>query len=107
MERIKKIKKSHIIAAILIFSAILAGILFSRRPEHERITYNQFIQAVEEGRIEKVYLDNSEQILGEYKSGETFITDNPRTENFKEFLLVQGIIVDEVKEKIQEQISAR
>ncbi|HHU49704.1 MAG: ATP-dependent zinc metalloprotease FtsH [Caldicoprobacterales bacterium] len=101
----KKIKKSHIIAAILIFSAILAGILFSRRPEHERITYNQFIQAVEEGRIEKVYLDNSEQILGEYKSGETFITDNPRTENFKEFLLVQGIIVDEVKEKIQgEQI---
>ena len=47
MERIKKIKKSHIIAAILIFSAILAGILFSRRPEHERITYNQFIQAVE------------------------------------------------------------
>jgi cell division protease FtsH len=105
VERIKKIKKSHIIAAILIFSAILAGILFSRRPEHERITYNQFIQAVEEGRIEKVYLDNSEQILGEYKSGETFITDNPRTENFKEFLLVQGIIVDEVKEKIQgEQI---
>ena len=86
VERFKSVKKIHIIAVIVIIGVIAAGILLNRQPKHDNITYNQFLQAVEEGRVEKVYLDSSDQILGEYKSGETFITDNPRTENFKEFL---------------------
>lgn len=99
--KIGKINKFHIIAAVLIIGVIVAGILLNQQPEHEKITYNQFIQAIEEGKIEKVYLNHSDQLQGEYKNGETFITDNPRTENLKESLLVQDIIVEEINEQIQ------
>jgi len=101
VKRLKRIKKVHIIAVIVIIGVIAAGILLKRQPEQDKISYNQFLQSVKEGKVEKVYLDNSDQILGEYKNGESFITDNPRTEGFKEFLLVQDIEVDEIREKIQ------
>ena len=96
-----KINKFHIIAAVLIIGAVLAGILLNQQPEHEKITYNEFLQAVEEGKIEKVYLNHSDQMQGEYANGKTFVTDNPRTENLKESLLVQDIIVDEMNDQIQ------
>lgn len=96
-----KINKFHIIAAVLIIGAVLAGILLNQQPEHEKITYNEFLQAVEEGKIEKVYLNHSDQMQGEYTNGKTFVTDNPRTENLKESLLVQDIIVDEMNDQIQ------
>ena len=63
---------------------ITVGILLNRQPEHEK--YRTIIlMDMKEGNVEKVYLDNSDQILV-VQNGETFITDNPRTENFKEFL---------------------
>jgi cell division protease FtsH len=96
-----KINKFHIIAAVLIIGAVLAGILLNQQPEHQKITYNEFLQAVEEGKIEKVYLNHSDQMQGEYANGKTFVTDNPRTENLKESLLVQDIIVDEMNDQIQ------
>ena len=98
---LSNIRISHIIAGILIIAAIIAGILIYNEPEHDKLPYNQFLQAVERGAVDKIYLSNSDRIKAEYKDGKTFITDNPRTENFKEFLLTQGIEVVEVKEKIQ------
>ena len=96
---LSNIRISHIIAGILIIAAIIAGILIYNEPEHDKLPYNQFLQAVERGAVDKIYLSNSDRIKAEYKDGKTFITDNPRTENFKEFLLTQGIEVVEVKGK--------
>ncbi|HHY82355.1 MAG TPA: ATP-dependent metallopeptidase FtsH/Yme1/Tma family protein [Clostridiales bacterium] len=98
----KKVKKIHIIAVVLVISAVIAGILFANRsPEPEKITYNQFLQAVEYGNIGNVYLGNSDLIKGEYKNGKTFVTDNPRKEDLKEFLLMKDIEVEEMTESIQ------
>ena len=52
------------------------------------------------GAVDKIYLSNSDRIKAEYKDGKTYNRQS-RTENFKEFLLTQGIEVVEVKEKIQ------
>src|SRR5690606_20300006 len=36
-----------------------------------------------------------------YRDGKTFFTDNPRKDSFKEELLLQGIMVDEVDNRLQ------
>jgi cell division protease FtsH len=98
----KKVKKIHIIAAVLILSAaILTGILLTRSPEPQKITYNAFVEAVGQGKIEKVFLNDDARMKGTYKGGKTFITDNPRKEGLKEDLLKKGIIVDEMNKQIQ------
>jgi cell division protease FtsH len=98
----KKVKKIHIIVAVLIlFVSIAAGVFLNRSPEPEKIAYNAFIEAVEKGNVEKVYLNEDAQIKGTYKNGEAFVTDNPRKEGFKEELLKKGITVDEMNKQIQ------
>jgi len=101
VKRISNIKISYIIVGILILTAVIAGILSNPKTEYKKITYNKFLQDVKAGTINKVYLNNADNIQGEYKDGKGFITDNPRTENFKEFLLMHDIEVIEMREKIQ------
>ena len=55
---LSNIRISHIIAGILIIAAIIAGILIYNEPEHDKLPYNQFLQAVERGAVDK---DLSEQ----------------------------------------------
>lgn len=97
----KKKKILYIAVAVLIIGTILTGVWFNRQPEPGKITYRQFLQDIEAGKIEKVYLNDSDKLEGEYEDGEAFITDNPRTQNLKEFLLIHGITVDETNGKIK------
>jgi len=100
----KKVKKIHVVAAALIVIAVIAGIiLFNGSDKAEKISYNQFMQAVEEGTVGKVYLSSSDLLKGEYKNGTTFTTDNPRKEDLKEILLTKDIDVEEMTENIQNQ----
>jgi len=82
---------------------LIALIVFVRyaQPSPEAVAYPDFIKAVEEGKVKTVYLNNDDKIRGEYKSGGSFITDNPRKEDFKEYLLMKNIKVDEMKRQSQ------
>ena len=97
-----KIDKNYIIGALLIIAIVVVGILWNPSAKPAKISYNQFLESVEEGVVEKVYLDqSSDQILGEYNDGRSFVTDNPRIDSLKESLLVQDIIVEEKNQRMQ------
>src|SRR5690606_34930358 len=65
------------------------------------IAYEQFLKDIEDNRVFKVFLSDSYRIKILYRDGKTFFTDNPRKDSFKEELLLQGIMVDEVDNRLQ------
>ncbi|HPT78805.1 MAG TPA: ATP-dependent zinc metalloprotease FtsH [Candidatus Atribacteria bacterium] len=90
------------VAAILVIIAIAASATFLMKPpQAEKLSYNDFIKAVDEGKVEKVYLNDSDVITGTYTDGRAFSTDNPRKEGFKEELLKKDIVVDERIKQMQ------
>jgi len=98
----KRLKRKHIIIAVLtLIAVIVISIVWNRSPEPEKISYNTFLDAVETGNIEKVFLGQDDQLKGTFKDGKTFVTDNPRKEDLKEILLKKDIIVDEMTQRIQ------
>ena len=98
----KRKNKILIILVVLILSASVLTVLLQRRvPGPQKITYNVFWKAVQEGKVKKVYLTDEERIKGVFKNGKSFLTDNPRRENLKEILLTKNIAVDERAGRIQ------
>ncbi|MDE6181805.1 MAG: ATP-dependent metallopeptidase FtsH/Yme1/Tma family protein, partial [Eubacteriales bacterium] len=62
----------------------------------EQIPYNSFLEKLENKKIDKVFLTEGEKIrFIEINEDKIFITDNPRTFNFKENLLKNGVSVKE------------
>lgn len=100
----RKVKKLHVIAALVIVVAIIvAGVFVTRSPKPETISYNQFLIVLDQGKVNKVFLNDGDVLKGSYKDGKTFVTDNPRKEGFKEELLKKDVIVDEMKQQMQIQ----
>ena len=98
----KRKNKILIILVVLILSASVLTVLLQRRvPGPQKITYNAFRKAVQEGEVKKVYLTDEDRIKGVFKNGKSFLTDNPRRENLKEILLTKNIAVDERAGRIQ------
>jgi cell division protease FtsH len=98
----KRLKRKHIIVAVLtLIAVVVISALLNRSPEPEKISYNAFLDAVEKGNIEKVFLGQDDHMKGTFKDGKTFVTDNPRKEDLKEILLKKDIIVDEMTQRIQ------
>lgn len=93
----KRPKKFKILLLIVISFAILSSLYLyiNSEKKYEDISYSEFISYVKNGKIERVNLNNSSRIRGKLTTGEFFITDNPRTENFKETLLINNIKVVE------------
>lgn len=89
----------HHILTILI--ALLILVVFipdfgSNNKDVKNITYNEFLKKVEKDEISKVVINYDFPIFtAETKKGKQFVTDNPRVENFKEFLLKEDIKVEE------------
>lgn len=94
-------KRMWILAAVLLLAIIGYYVYLYFEPDPQRISYNEFIKAVDEGKVAKVYLDDRDLLKGEFKNGNQFITDNPRKEGFKEELLKKGIAVDEMTRQSQ------
>jgi len=90
-----------ILASILLLAIIGYYIYLYFEPDPQRISYNDFISAVDKGEVAKIYLDDGDMLKGEFKDGSQFITDNPRKEGFKEELLKKGIAVDEMARQSQ------
>ncbi|GFN36231.1 ATP-dependent metallopeptidase FtsH/Yme1/Tma family protein [Tepidimicrobium xylanilyticum] len=86
-----------LLLALAISIILIASIYFyiNSSSEHRKIAYNQFIDLVEVNLVEEVKLDSSDKLTGILKDGSKFITDNPRREDFKEYLLLRDVKVIE------------
>lgn len=90
-------KKIKIILSIAISIVILATGLFyiKNKNKVEEMPYTLFLTHVQKGLVEEVELSNNGKINIKLKNGKIAITDNPRTEKFKEELLLYNIKVVE------------
>jgi len=94
------LRKHQRIFGVLLILAAVAGILvgahFHNRQEPVFMDYTAFMAAISDGRIETVQLSPAPMIRFTLTYDETtHITNNPRREGFKEYLLLQGISVSE------------
>lgn len=96
-----KLKKNIIITVMIILVVgIFLGIGYSTfydKKEVVDLSYNDFMSKMNEGRIKIAYLVDDPKLQGMLKDGTNFVTDNPRTENFKEILLLNNVHVEENK----------
>ena len=91
--------KKYMIITLSILAFICVGLLgyyFLNKPNAE-LTYPSFLEAVTQSRVNKVILkDNSNsfeaQLIGE--PNRLYTVPNPKTDNFTEFLLTNGVNVN-------------
>jgi len=95
MKLLKNRRNIIIIIATIGIVAVSTFAFLNSRQEINKISYIEFKEQLEKGNIESVNLTNDAELLGTLKSGEMFITDNPRAEGFKERLLSSGVDVGE------------
>lgn len=91
-------KRKIAIIALVITAIVMCAALFNayyNKPQPLQLTYSQFLDYAKKGNVEKIYLSNRAEITGNLKNGDVFITDNPRTEDFKEQMLLYNIDVEE------------
>lgn len=90
-------RKVKVLLFLIISIALLSSLYLymNSNKNYKEISYKRFLSYVENGQVEKVELDDSPKITGKLKNGNYFVTDNPRTENFKENLLKNNIKVKE------------
>jgi len=92
------IKKHQTIFGVLLILAITAAVLtaayFHNREEPQFMEFPAFMYAVANGQIESVDLGDGPMIDFTYQTN-LHITNNPRRDGFKEYLLMQGISVSE------------
>jgi len=94
------LRKHQTIFGVLLILALTAGVLvgayFHNRQEPEFIEFTAFMEAVSHGQIKTVQLSEGPMISFTLTYDEmNYITNNPRREGFKEYLLLQGISVSE------------
>lgn len=94
MNKLNKIKVVIPFAAIIIISVLFLSYKGSLVKKNT-IAYKSFIQEIEKGNVSDVYLSSKENIKIMLKNGNILYTPNPRSESFKESLLLKGVTVHE------------
>ncbi len=90
-----KRKNIIILGLILILCSLAAFSLFPQKPKN-KITYVEFLELLDAGRVESAVVSDSQTIKFKlYESDETYATDNPRVATLKETLLMRNISVSE------------
>lgn len=88
----KKRRNKLIFILSMIVISIISFTIYSNLNEPKEITYNKFIELVESEQVESVHLnDKDDKFKFDDLDGEKFITQNPKTEDFREFLLLNNI----------------
>lgn len=106
----QKFKKNHFIIVVSIFliSLFLAlpTAMRSNNNDVTTISYNDFLKMVDEKAVKEISINFTEPTFT-FKDNNDEIkkTDNPRTENFKEFLLTKDIKIIELNSKVSNIIS--
>ncbi|QCX32525.1 ATP-dependent zinc metalloprotease FtsH [Caloramator sp. E03] len=93
----KNIKKKGILIPFVLI-ILIAGIFFNYKHSlnsKKIIQYKQFLEEIDKGNVTDVYISNSENIKIILKNNKIYYTQNPRTDTFKESLLLKGINVHE------------
>ncbi len=89
------------IVIIAVFSIIvcLSNTFFKK--EIQEVSYNEFLEKIEKKEVEYVELDVSGPfVFFTDKEGKLYKTDNPRPDDFKAFLLKEGVKVKETTKSI-------
>ena len=100
MKKLGKTKRNWLIASILVCSILITTFVIIHAASQEqtnRISYTEFLKKVEANEVQRVTID----LEGKYfrfqdKEKVVYTTDNPRIDNFKEYLLEQNIDVHEL-----------
>ena len=81
---------------LVLIGGVVTGAYFMNRTEPEFMEYSYFIEAVEQGQVESVTIGSGAMISFQLNENETrFTTNNPRRDDLKESLLLQGVAVSE------------
>ncbi len=83
------------IIAIALMTATYLLITLNTGEQHREISYSAFLEYAKNGQVLEMDFVDSPKLIGKLKDGTEFITDNPRTEDFKEQMLLYGINVVE------------
>lgn len=92
-------KFKKFLAKILPFLLTIGALVYLLIPYKNpaKVTYNEFLSMLEEGKVEKVSINfSAAKFEFADKDGTTYETDNPKIENFKEMLLKKDIEVNEI-----------
>lgn len=93
-----KIKKYNLILLplLIIIILILSIYFYNLKGEKKNIIgYTNFLTMVEQNKIDTVFLSDSEFIKVVTKDNIIYYTENPRSQNFKEMLLLKNVHVKE------------
>lgn len=98
-------KKNRVIILFIIAIFIIASllVLFSERKKIDEIPYTIFLDHLERGMVKEVRINDSAKLRFTLGNGTELITENPRTENLKERLLLYGVNVVEKDEVLIER----
>lgn len=98
--------KSKILLSIILVLIMIVSFVYymTTKEEIQEISYPLFLENAEKGLIEEVEISDSGKIKAMLHSGKILLTDNPRTENFKEELLLYNIRVVEKGNSITQPI---
>ncbi|HSH36415.1 ATP-dependent metallopeptidase FtsH/Yme1/Tma family protein [Schnuerera sp.] len=89
--------KIKLLLVLIISIGLFSSIYFyiNNDKEYEEIPYKLFLEQVEDGDVDEVEINDTEKLIGKLSNGTEFTTDNPRLENFKEYLLLNNVKVVE------------
>ena len=98
----RKIKRNRLIIVLLIVGiAILSSVfVYTNSKSYDDITYLEFIDYLNGGNIDTVYINEDSKFRILLDTGSEFVTDNPRRIDFKEELLLHGVNVVEESNSI-------
>ncbi len=89
-----------VLAAAAIVVSIIVGVVVSNQPEE--VSYVEFRAMVEEGQVEKITYSSSKAKFTFQKPEDDTVyeTDNPKVDDFKEQMLLDGVEVEEVSTSV-------
>ena len=96
-EELKKHKATIIIVLITFLLFFTLNSVLSYLKSQNDVSYTEFLTMIDGGEVKSVTANfkNGKKIEFTNQNDEILITDNPKTENFKEFLLLNNIEVEE------------
>lgn len=89
-----------IISGVVLLMVVIVGLYIQKSTHTNVVTYTEFLSLLKDKEVSQVSINSGATIKVELKNGQTYTTDNPRKEGFKEELLLQGVKVNESAESI-------
>lgn len=90
--------RQYVIIGVALVLIVIAAIYNFMRIEKVNLNYNDFLNHIEQNKVAEVSLSDDQELKIKLKDDEvTYVVPNPRSENFKEFLLTKNVNVVEAQ----------